>query len=136
MNMMGERGVLNLDTVPTVIFTDPQVATVGLSPQEAIVQGLRVDTRTLSLDNVPRALANFDERGFIRLVAEADNQRLLGAQILAHDAGEMIQTIAVAIEQRMSVTDFAEMLFPYLTMNEGLKLCAQAFFKDVSQLSC
>ncbi|RMH41217.1 MAG: mercury(II) reductase [Gammaproteobacteria bacterium] len=136
MNMMGERGVLNLDAVPMVIFTDPQVATVGLSPQEAIAQGLRVETRTLSLDNVPRALANFDERGFIRLVAEADNQCLLGAQILAHDAGEMIQTVAVAIEQRMSVTEFAEMLFPYLTMNEGLKLCAQAFFKDVSQLSC
>ena len=62
--------------------------------------------------------------------------RLLGAQILAAEAGDIIQTAALAIHNRMSVDDLAGQLFPYLTMVEGLKLCAQTFRKDVSQLSC
>jgi mercuric reductase len=61
---------------------------------------------------------------------------LIGAQILAHNAGEMIQTAAIAIRYRMTVQDLGNMLFPYLVMTEGLKLAAQTFTKDVSQLSC
>jgi mercuric reductase len=81
-------------------------------------------------------LANFDTRGFIKLVAEADTGRLLGAQVLAHEGGEVIQSAALVIAQRMSVQALADTLFPYLTMVEGLKLCAQTFSKDVKKLSC
>jgi mercuric reductase len=52
------------------------------------------------------------------------------------EAGEIIQTAFTAIRARMTVQDLADQLFPYLTMVEGLKLCAQTFFKDVKQLSC
>ncbi|MGH8471797.1 MAG: mercury(II) reductase, partial [Gammaproteobacteria bacterium] len=98
--------------------------------------GYKVESRTLSLDNVPRALANFDTRGFIKLVCERESGRLLGAQVLAGEGGEIIQTAALAIRQRLTVKDLADQLFPYLTMVEGLKLCAQSFTKDVKQLSC
>ena len=57
-------------------------------------------------------------------------------QALAPEAGELIQTAALAIQQRLSVQALAELLFPYLTMVEGLKLAAQTFSKDVTQLSC
>lgn len=136
INMTGGEVTLNLDAMPAVVFTDPQLATVGYNEVQAQQAGLETDSRTLSLGNVPRALVNFDTRGFIKLVAEAGTGRLLGVQAVTPEAGELIQTAALAIHNHMTVQELADQLFPYLTMVEGLKLCAQTFFKDVTQLSC
>lgn len=136
INMTGGEAALDLSAMPTVIFTDPQVATVGLSEAEAHFKGIETDSRTLTLDHVPRALANFDTRGFIKLVVEEGGRRLIGVQAVAPEAGELIQTAALAIRARMTAQDLADQLFPYLTMVEGLKLAAQTFSRDVTQLSC
>ena len=136
VNMTGGDVALDLTAMPAVVFTDPQVATVGYSEAEAHHAGIETDSRTLTLDNVPRALVNFDTRGFIKLVAEAGTGRLLGVQAVTPEAGELIQTAALAIRARMTVQELADQLFPYLTMVEGLKLAAQTFTKDVKQLSC
>lgn len=136
VNMTGGEATLDLTTMPAVVFTDPQVATVGSSETEAHLKGIETDSRTLSLDNVPRALVNFDTHGFIKLVAEAGSGRLIGVQAVTPEAGEIIQTAALAIRARMTVQELADQLFPYLTMAEGLKLAAQTFTKDVKQLSC
>ncbi|MDZ4142555.1 MAG: mercury(II) reductase [Methylotenera sp.] len=136
INMTGGNATLDLSAMPAVVFTDPQVATVGLTEAEAHAQNIKTDSRTLTLDNVPRALANFDTRGFIKLVIEKDSGRLIGVQTVAPEAGELIQTAVLAIHNHMTVQELADQLFPYLTMVEGLKLCAQTFFKDVKQLSC
>ena len=136
INMMGGSAALDLTAMPAVVFTDPQVATVGYSEAEAHHDGIETDSRTLTLDNVPRALANFDTRGFIKLIAEKGSGRLLGAQVVAPEGGEVIQAAALAIRNRMTVQELADQLFPYLTMVEGLKLAAQTFNKDVKQLSC
>jgi mercuric reductase len=136
INMLGGEAALDLTAMPAVVFTDPQVATVGLSEAQARKSGMDADVRRLSLDNVPRALVNFDNRGFIKLVAEAGSGRLLGAQVVAPQAGELIQCAAVAIRARMTLNDLGDQLFPYLTMVEGLKLTAQAFTRRVAQLSC
>ncbi len=135
-NMTGGIAELHLTAMPAVVFTDPQVATVGYSEAQAHHDGIETDSRLLTLDNVPRALANFDTRGFIKLVAEAGTGRLIGVQAAAPEAGELIQTAALAIRNRMTVQELADQLFPYLTMVEGLKLAAQTFSKDVTQLSC
>ena len=136
VNMTGGEATLDLSAMPGVMFTDPQVATVGLTEAEALKQGYNVDTRLLDLENVPRALVNFDTHGFIKMVAERDSGRLLGVQAVAVEAGELIQTAVIALRSRMTVQDIGDELFPYLTMVEGLKLCAQTFTKDVKQLSC
>lgn len=136
INMIGGDAKLDLSTMPAVIFTDPQVATVGLTEVQARAQGIETDSRVLDMENVPRALANFETDGFIKLVVEKETGRLLGAQILAHEGGEVLQSAVLAIRQRMTVTELADQLFPYLTMVEGLKLCAQTFHKDVRELSC
>ncbi|WP_292533645.1 mercury(II) reductase [Methylocystis sp.] len=136
INMTGGDAALDLTAMPAVVFTDPQVATVGYSEAEAHHEGIETDSRTLTLDNVPRALANFDTRGFIKLVTEVGSGRLIGVQAVAPDAGELIQTAALAIRARMTAQELADQLFPYLTMVEGLKLAAQTFSKDVKQLSC
>lgn len=135
-NMLGGDAALDLSVVPAVVFTDPQVSTVGLSEAQAKEQRIETESRVLTLDNVPRALVNFNTHGFIKLVAAKKTGRLLGVQAVAGEAGEIIQTAALAVRARMTVSDLAGQLFPYLTMVEGLKLCAQTFFKDVTQLSC
>jgi len=127
---------LDLSVMPAVIFTNPQAATVGLTEHLARSKGLEVDSRTLDLENVPRALANMDTRGFIKLVTDKTSGCIIGCQVLALEGGEIIQTAALAISNKMTVQMLADQLFPYLTMVEGLKLTAQTFTKDVSQLSC
>ena len=136
INMTGGNAILDLTAMPSVVFTDPQIATVGCSEEQAMRRGIKISSRTLTLDNVPRALVNFDTHGFIKLVADASTGEIIGMQAVASEAGEIIQTAALAIRARMTVQDLANQLFPYLTMVEGLKLCAQTFFKDVKQLSC
>ena len=122
--------------MPEVVFTDPQVATVGLTQARAKAMGLNVTTSTIGLEHVPRALAARDTRGLIKLVADADSKALLGAHIVAPEGADSIQTAAIAIKAGMSVDDLGAMIFPYLTTVEGLKLAAQTFDKDVSKLSC
>ncbi|MBU6439428.1 MAG: mercury(II) reductase [Betaproteobacteria bacterium] len=136
INMTGGDATLDLSAMPAVVFTDPQVATVGLSEHEAHDAGIATDSRTLTLDNVPRALANFDTRGFIKVVVEQASGRLLGVQAVAPQAGELIQTAALAMRAGMTARDLADQLFPYLTMVEGLKIAAQTFQKDINRLSC
>ena len=136
----GNQKKLDLSILPEVIFTDPQVASVGLTEAQASALGYSVETSTLSLSHVPRALAARDTRGMIKLVAETGSGRLLGAHVLAAEGGEIIQTAALALkfgmEQAFTYHDLANMLFPYLTQAEGIKLAALAFHKDVGKLSC
>lgn len=122
--------------MPAVVFTDPQVASVGLTEAAARSKGLKVKTSTLKLSYVPRALAARDTRGLIKLVAEASGGKLLGAHLLAPEGADGIQTAALAIKCGLTVEQLAETIFPYLTMVEGLKLAAQTFTKDVAKLSC
>ena len=122
--------------MPAVVFTDPQVASVGLTEAAAKASGHAVKTSVIGLDNVPRALAARDSRGLIKLVADKDSKKLLGAHILAPEGADSIQTAALAIKVGMTVDDLGSMIFPYLTTVEGLKLAAQTFDKDVSKLSC
>ena len=137
------KNALNSDSLrydntamPTIVFTDPQVASVGMTEAEARSAGHHALTSVLPLSVVPRALAARDTRGLIKLVADERSRRLLGAHILAPEGADSIQTAALAIRQGLTVDDLAEMIFPYLTTVEGLKLAAMAFSKDVAKLSC
>ena len=122
--------------MPWVVFTDPQVAGVGLSEAAAKAAGHEIKTSIVPLDQVPRALAARDARGLIKLVADAKTDRLLGGHILAPEGADSIQTLAMALKFGMTAKALGETIFPYLTTVEGLKLAAQTFDKDVAKLSC
>jgi mercuric reductase len=126
----------DLSALPRVTFTDPQVASVGLTEAQARAQGTDVAVSKLPLTYVPRALAARETRGFIKLVADRGTNRLVGAHILATEAGEMIQEPTLAIKHGISVAELAAAFHPYLTLAEGIKLAAQTFTKDVRKLSC
>lgn len=122
--------------MPGVVFSDPQVASVGLTQAQAEGQGVEVVTSVLGLEHVPKALAARDTSGLIKLVAEKGSKKLLGAHIIAHEGADSIQTAAMALKAGMTYDELGAMIFPYLTMVEGLKLAAQTFEKDVAKLSC
>jgi mercuric reductase len=128
--------VYDNSAMPEVVFTDPQVASVGLTEAQAKGNGHQVATSVISLENVPRALAARDTRGLIKLVADTQSRKLLGAHILAPEGADSIQTAALAIKAGMTVEQLGETIFPYLTTVEGLKLAALAFSKNVKMLSC
>ena len=127
---------LDYRALPRVTFTHPQVAAVGLTEERAREQGLDVDVRTLPLESVPRALVNLDTRGFVKLVAEAEGGRIVGATAVAENAGDIILAAVYAVQFGLTVEDVSRTWAPYLTMSEGLKLAAQIFSRDVSKLSC
>ncbi len=127
---------ISFDTMPRVTFTSPQIASVGLTENQAVEAGHAVMTSVLPLEAVPRALANRETTGLIKLVADEATGRLLGAHILAEAAGEVIQAAVMALRYRATVDEIADTYHPYLTMAEGLKLAAQGFRKDINNLSC
>ena len=132
---MGSESYDN-SAMPWVVFTDPQVAGVGLSEADAREAGFDVKTSLVPLDQVPRALAARNTRGLIKLVADRKTDKLLGGQIMAPEGSDSIQTLVMALKFGMTAKALGETIFPYLTTVEGLKLAAQTFDKDVTKLSC
>jgi mercuric reductase len=135
-NALGGSRRVDLSALPRVTFTDPQIASAGMTAAEAAASGLEVKSTVLPLSAIPRALVNRERHGLVKLVADADSERLLGASMMAAGAGEVIQAAVLAIKAGMTTTELAETFHPYLTMAEGLKLAAQTFTRDVSRLSC
>ncbi len=135
-NVFGGTETYDNSAMPAVVFTDPQVASVGLGEAAARAQGYAVKTSIIGLDNVPRALAARDTRGLIKLVADEKTDALLGAHIIAPEGADSIQAAVLALKSGMTTKALGETIFPYLTTVEGLKLAAQSFGKDVNTLSC
>ena len=134
--LTGNERRYDLSALPKVTFTDPAVASVGLSEDQARAQGIEPLVSKLPLEHVPRALAAHDTRGFIKLVADAGTKKIIGAHILAAEAGEMITEPTLATKLGLTIDDVTSTFHPYLTLSEGIKLAAQAFTKDVGKLSC
>ena len=127
---------VDLRAVPAVTFTNPAIATVGLTESQASAAGFEVKTSVLPLEAVPRALVNRETTGVFKLVADAATGRLLGAHVVAENAGDVIYAATLAVKFGLTIRDLKETLTPYLTMAEGLKLAALTFDSDVSKLSC
>ncbi len=134
--LQGNARRYDLGVLPRVTFTDPAVASVGLTEAQAREQRIAVAVSKLPLAYVPRSIAARDTRGFIKLVADEKTNLLVGAHILAAEAGDIIQQPAMAIRFGIRIDELAAMLHPYLTLSEGIKLASQTFKKDVAKLSC
>ncbi len=134
--LAGETQRVDYRSLPRVTFTHPQVAAVGLTDEQAQEEGLDCECRTLPLEYVPRAQVNLDTRGFVKVVAERESRRIVGATAVAENAGDVILAAVYAVELGLTVDDVSRTWCPYLTMSEGFKLAAQIFSRDVSKLSC
>jgi len=122
--------------IPRTIFTDPQVAVVGLTDEEAVAAGIACTCNTIPMSVVPRAGAIRDTRGVIKMVLDGPTRRVVGVSMLGVNAGEVIHEAAMALRFGATADDFIDMIHVYPTMAEALKLVALSFTKDVNRLSC
>ena len=122
--------------LPWVIFTDPQVAGVGMDENQAYADGIDYDTSVFMLKDIPRALAARNTKGFIKLIRNKETGKLIGARILASEGSELLMEVSLAIKYGITVKEIRQMFHPYLTLSEGIKLAAITFDKDVNKLSC
>jgi mercuric reductase len=127
---------IDYSALPRITFTNPKIASAGITEAEAHARGLDCECRVLGLDNVPRAIVSRNTRGVVKLVAERHSGRVLGVHLLADGAGDAILAGVYAIESRRTVTDLADGWDPYLTIGEAIHLAALAFTRDASKLSC
>jgi mercuric reductase len=128
--------IVDYTGLPAVVFTRPQLASAGLSETQALAAGYRCDCRVLDLADVPRALANRDTRGVIKVVADAESGRMLGVHAAAEAAGEIMLAATYAITAGMTVDDVADTWAPYLTMAEGLRIAAGQFRNQMPTSCC
>lgn len=121
--------------LPAVVFTRPQLASAGLTEDEALARGYVCDCRVLGLSDVPRALVQHDTRGAVKLVVDATTGKVLGVHALADGAGEIMLAATYAIKSGMTVDDLADTWAPYLTMAESLRIVA-GLFRNQMPTSC
>lgn len=132
----GEQRKADHSVVPRAIFTDPQVAVVGLTDAEANALGHRCWCNTIPVSLVPRAGAIHDPRGIAKMVIDDDTRQVLGVSLVMRDAAEVIHEAAMALRLGATIHDFIDMLHVYPTMAEALKIVAISRFKDPARLSC
>lgn len=110
--------------VPYAVFTEPEVAAVGWGEEQARDQGLPVEVRQVPLTAAKRALAQGEETGLLKLISRADNGRLLGAHLLAPQAGEYIHEMVLALRLGATVRDLQDQMHVHPTLAEGLNSLA------------
>jgi len=119
-------GKLESDTLPWVTFTDPALAHVGLSEDEAIRRYGRISVLRWPFSENDRAHADRSTRGLVKVLA-TQRGRIVGADILGRDAGELIAPFALAVSERMNVKNLASAVFPYPTRSEAARRAAISF---------
>jgi len=132
----GSRESIDYDTVPFTIFTDPQLAGVGLTEQEDIKRLEVCNCRTISFENVPRAIIMNRTEGLIKMVIHPSSEQIMGVHILAPDAGELIAEAMMLVKNKNTVDEVVNSLPMFPTLAESLKVAALSFKRDISRLSC
>ena len=136
-NMFGDiKTKKDYSVFPWVIFTDPQAAGVGMDENQAYENKIDYEVSTIQLKDVPRSLAARNTKGFIKLIRNKENDKVIGARILASEGSELLMEISLAIKYGITIKELKQIFHPYLTLSEGVKLAAIGFEKDVNKLSC
>ncbi len=113
--------------MPWVTFTDPEIAHVGLYEHEAQDRGMNLNTIKILFDDVDRALADGEEKGFVKIHLEKGSDKILGATIVARHAGEMISEITTAMIGKVGLGSMASVIHPYPTQAEAIKKAADTY---------
>ena len=136
-NAFGDSGkTLDLHSVPYAVFTDPEVASVGLTEARYMAIHGACSCRTISMDRIPRAVAVKDTRGLLKMVAHHETGQVMGVHILAPNASEMIHEAVLAVKHGLTVDDLIDTVHVFPTYSEAIKIAAQAFRRDISTMSC
>jgi len=123
----GNREKKDYTALPWVIFTDPQLAGVGLDREAAARLGYEAESATLPVARWPRFRVAHETRGFLELLRDRRTDRLLGGRVLAPEGGDLVTELGLAIRHGIKVSELASAFHPYLTLSEGIQRAAQRF---------
>ncbi len=126
----GKAGHINWDLMPAIIYTDPEIATVGIGEDAAKAKGLKIKVGKFNFAANARAHANDGADGFVKIIADAETDRILGAQILGRNAGELISEIVTHMEYGGSAEDLGRTIHAHPTMSEAVKEAGLAVSKS------
>jgi mercuric reductase len=127
---------IDYDTIPAAVFTNPQVATVGLTEEEEMRRFNACACRTVEVARIPKAKAIKETRGLIKMVIHPETSKILGVHIVAPHAADLIHEATLAVKFGLTVDDIIDTVHVFPTLSEGIKLAAQAFTRDISVMSC
>jgi len=125
----GQAGHVNYDVIPNVVYTSPEIASVGKTEEELKAAGIAYNVGKFPFTANPRAKVNLTTEGFVKILADAKTDRVLGVHILGPDAGNMIGEAAVAMEFGASSEDIARTCHAHPTLSEAIKESALAVAK-------
>jgi len=137
-NALVNRGLkMDYRAVPHAVFTNPAVASVGLTDAQANAPGtIRCACNTVLLEKVPKPLIVDDARGLVKIVVNWESKEILGVHILASLAPDMIHEGVLAVKYGLTLEDIIDTVHVFPTHSEAMKLAAISFFEDLDQLSC
>jgi pyruvate/2-oxoglutarate dehydrogenase complex dihydrolipoamide dehydrogenase (E3) component len=115
--------------VPWCTYTDPEIAHVGLYERDAKEKGIQVDTSTIPLSQVDRPVLEDADEGFLRLHLERGKDRILGATLVAHHAGDLLGELCLAVTHRVGLSKIASTIHPYPTQAEVIKKAGDTFMR-------
>jgi mercuric reductase len=135
--LTGSHKKVDLLSVPSAIFTSPQVASVGITEETMMRKYKYCSCRTLYMENVPKALTVNDIKGLIKMVVDPQKKnRIVGVHIISSIAADMIHEAVMAVKYRFTIDDIIDTVHVFPTMSESIKLVATSFKQDISKLSC
>ncbi len=126
--LAGQKGHVNYDTIPAVIYTSPEVASVGKTEQELKAAGVGYAVGSFPFSANSRARANDDTEGFVKILVDAKTDEILGAHIISSDAGTLIAELALAMEYKATAEDIARTCHAHPTTSEAIKEAALAAY--------
>ncbi|MGB1698155.1 MAG: hypothetical protein ACPHK8_07125 [Thermoplasmatota archaeon] len=123
----GDKGAAkDFATIPGVIFTDPEIATAGLSEEQAKAEGIPIKVGKFNVGGLGKALADGETDGFFKVIGCAKSDRIVGVHIIGPHASDLISEAALAIEMGATVEDLGLTVHPHPTLGEGLMEAAEA----------
>jgi mercuric reductase len=134
--LTGSHRKVDLNIVPRAIFTDPQLASVGLTDKEAVEKGYECNCKILNFSDVAKARIIGNTRGVIKMVADNNTHRVLGVHILCPNAADLITEAALIIKNKYTIEDVVDTIHVFPTLAESIKIVAQSFFRDIGATSC
>ena len=127
---------IDYNTVPWTIFTDPQLAGVGITEEEQMKKFGTCMCKTVSFKDVPKALIIGRTEGLIKMAIHPQTKQIMGVHILAPNAGELIAQAMWLVKNKNTIYDVVNSLPMFPTLSEAIKIAALSFTKDISKLSC
>jgi len=121
----GQKSFFDARVIPSVAYTDPEIAWVGLTEEEARKQGIKFDKGVFPWAASGRAIANGRDEGFTKLLFDADTGRILGGGIVGTHAGDLISEVALAIEMGADAVDIGKTIHPHPTLGESIGMAAE-----------